>query len=137
MKVLQLCLLVGLAIAVHTEQFPDLTMEDEALPCRKRRVSTFCSGWVTHEADILKASPPNCFRVNQTNTGIYFIAFNPPLRGLPVCIANQIYPGSYDSHGNTRDNAVIMNADQRRMAYVSGDQFGNPSNRNVTFICIA
>jgi hypothetical protein len=99
--------------------------------------SAFCAGWVTSDAQVLKAMPPKCFNPSQANSGVYFVEFNPPLRGIPLCFANQIYPGSFDSHGNTRDNVVIMNADVSRMAYVSGNQYGVATNRNVTFLCIA
>ena len=97
----------------------------------------FCGGWVNHGPDIKKAMPPNCFQVNQTSTGVYVVVFTPPLRGLPLCTGNQIFPASFDYHGNTRDNIVIMNADMSKMAYATGDQYGRPSNRDVTFLCIA
>jgi hypothetical protein len=99
--------------------------------------AAFCSGWVNPDAEILKASPWYCFKAYRNSTGVYTVTFNPVMRSLPICVVSQIYPGNFDGHGNSKDNVVIMNADRFKLAYVAGDQNGNPSNRNATFICLA
>jgi hypothetical protein len=96
-----------------------------------------CSGWVSPDAEILKALPWYCFKAYRNSTGVYTVTFNPVMRSLPICVVSQIYPGNFDGHGNSKDNVVIMNADRFKLAYVAGDQNGNPSNRNATFICLA
>ena len=49
-------------------------------------------------AELKKAIPSNCFQVNQTSTGVYVVVFKftPPLRGVPICNVNQIFPVSFD-----------------------------------------
>jgi hypothetical protein len=136
MRGVGLCFLLifGLARDVETKSDVDLALNG-FLGSPEGAAS--CSGWVSPDAEILKALPWYCFKAYRNSTGVYTVTFNPVMRSLPICVVSQIYPGNFDGHGNSKDNVVIMNADRFKLAYVAGDQNGNPSNRNATFICLA
>ena len=95
-----------------------------------------CAGWVYEDGSPKESIPDNCYDPRRLSTGYYEIVFTGPVLRLPVCAVTQVYPGNFTNTGNTRDNAVIKNANLTLMQYTTGRQTGDLSDRQAMFICV-
>ncbi|ACU71661.1 hypothetical protein Caci_2748 [Catenulispora acidiphila DSM 44928] len=74
------------------------------------------------------------FTVERVDEGVYTVLFIPTFLVTPVVVATQVYPNELSSKGfDTRDNAVVVGADNTRVRIRTGNHEGRPKDRTFTF----
>ncbi len=92
-------------------------------------------GTVNPSAQKISGSPG--WSVRSDGTGLYLIIFEPSFSSAVSVVATQIYPNDLSSGGgNTRDNAVIVGADNNEAKIKTGKDDGSAENRWFSFIAL-
>ena len=78
------------------------------------------------------------FDVTRTQTGIYYIDFNPPFNNFPTIVATQNHPNwnDFTDEARTTDNVVIVGLAENKAMLKTGDSNGDAKDRNFCFIAI-
>ncbi len=92
-------------------------------------------GTVNPSAQKTSGSPG--WSVRADGTGRYLIIFEPAFSSVVSVVATQIYPNDLSSGGgNTKDNAVVVGADNNEAKVKTGNNDGDATNRWFSFIAI-
>lgn len=85
----------------------------------------------------VKTSGSAGWTVRSDGTGLYLLIFEPHFSSVVSVVATQIYPNDLRSTGgDTRDNAVIVGADNDEAKIKTGNNDGKAENRWFSFIAL-
>lgn len=72
-------------------------------------------------------------------TGVYDVVYSTPFKITPAVVAIENYRNwtefTYNG-GDTRDNAVLIASDRQKFKIATGNNEGNKSSRNFSFIAV-
>ncbi len=75
------------------------------------------------------------FTIQPVSGGLYDVVFDAPFSAMPSASVTQIYPDpNFNTHGSSRDNAVINGLSTAKMRVLTGDDNGNATNRHFSFV---
>ncbi|QKW04980.1 hypothetical protein HUT18_00020 [Streptomyces sp. NA04227] len=77
------------------------------------------------------------FSVEKTATGTYKVSFDDPFTVEPTVVANIYGVSTSGTSWNTVDNAIVEEADRSDVRIVTGNYYGDKSDRPFTFIAIS
>ena len=75
------------------------------------------------------------FTASRVDTGLCDVTFDQPFPSVPSASVTQIFPDqNFNTHGDSRDNAVINGLSTTKMRVLTGDSAGTASNRYFSFV---
>jgi hypothetical protein len=74
------------------------------------------------------------FTAKWASSGLCDITFDKAFGDAPVVVATQMFPGSNEQGGDTRDNAVVISSSTTRVRIKTGGGDGSAANRDFHFV---